>query len=216
MRDHSGIAGGGTWTNGDGLDKAVGFSAAADGVAEGMEHLIVRLVAPTGGATLAGQTMASIYISDPGATAEVAFDVSTLNATERGFATAVAVLRRTGSAIGPVSVDYAVSGGDASPGVDFQGATSGTVSWADGDADPKWVEFPIIDDGAGESTETFELTLSNAAGATIGSLDDTLQVSIADGSGSVQAPFAIAGPNQTGRPGGHRHTRWQFVQRSGR
>ena len=198
--DLSGMSGSFSWTNGDNLDKGLSLSIANDGVAEGMQRLIVRLKAPTGGATLAGDTVASVYISDPGATPDVQFDVESIVVTERGFATAVAVVKRDSSAIGAVSVDYSVSGGDALHGADFQGTTSGTISWADGDADPKWIEFPIVDDGVVESGEFFELTLSNPSGATLGA-KSLLRVNIADGSGSAQAPNAIAGPAQTVSPG---------------
>ena len=51
-----------------------------------------------------------------------------------------------------LSVDYSVVAGDASAGIDYAGATSGTLIWADGDATPKWtIEFTINDDGSGES-----------------------------------------------------------------
>ena len=198
--DIDGMVGNGTWQNGDGLDKGLGISAANDGVSEGLEHFIVRLVAPTGGATLAGQTVANVYVSDPGATPDVQFDVDSITTAERGFATAVAVVKRGSSALGAVSVEYSVTGGDATAGSDFQGAASGTISWADGDADPKWIEFTIVDDGVGENDEFFELALANPSGATLGA-NSVLQVTIADGSGSIQPPNAVAGASQTVRPG---------------
>ena len=82
----------------------------------------------------------------------------------------------------------------------FNGTASGTGSWADGDADPKWIEFAIVDDGAGENQEFFELTLANPSGATLGTRS-VLRVNIADGSGSIQAPNAIAGSSQNVTPG---------------
>ncbi|MFQ6006548.1 MAG: hypothetical protein ACE5OQ_13725, partial [Woeseia sp.] len=59
---------------------------------------------------------------------------------------AVLVLQRSGSALGAVTVDYAVTAGDAVAGIDFQGSTAGTASWADADADPKSLVFYIVDD----------------------------------------------------------------------
>ncbi len=113
---------------------------------------------------------------------------------ERGFGKAVAIVHRTGSAIGAVSVDYAVSGGDASAGSDYSGASAGTLSWADGDADPKWIEFDIADDGVNESDEFFRVDLNNASGATLSS--SQLRIDILDGSGSNAAPNAVAGAGQ--------------------
>jgi hypothetical protein len=95
-----------------------------------------------------------------------------------------------------VSVEYAVTGGDATSGSDYTGATTGTLSWADGDADPKWIEFPIVDDGIDESDEVLEVSLRNANGGTIGA-NSTLQITIGNGFGSNSSPNSIAGSSQT-------------------
>jgi len=106
------------------------------------------------------------------------------------------VAHRSGSADGAVSVDYVMSSNDATPGADFQGATSGTFNWADGDANPRYVEFTIEDDGVAEGEEFFELGLTNVGGATIGSRD-SVRVRLLDADGASSAPNAIAGANQT-------------------
>jgi len=61
-----------------------------------------------------------------------------------------------------------VSNGDATPGMDYTGPATGTLAWADGDADPKWIEYSIVDDGEDEADEFFELLLGNASGGSIG------------------------------------------------
>jgi hypothetical protein len=157
--------------------------------------LFIKLMAPTGGATLDHQNIANIYVSEAGAGAGVEFAEAQLRIAERGFATAVVVVQRSGSAVGAVSVDYSMTGGDATAGVDFQGATNGTINWADGDANSKWIEFSIVDDGVAESTESFELSLQNANGATIGATV-TVVVEIADGLGQNSAPNSVAGGGQ--------------------
>ena len=187
-----------TWAAGDNADKVITLTAAGDAAAEGLERLVVRLVAPTGGATLSGDTITSVYVGDAGDTPRIDFDRPSIRIGERGFATAVAVLRRTGSAAGAVSVDYALGMTTADAGVDFQGATSGTISWADGDADPQWIEFAIADDGMGETDEFFDLTLGNPTGASIGD-NATLRVNISESINS--APNAVAGGNQTVQSG---------------
>lgn len=198
--DIGAITGSFSWANGESADKTFSIALQNDGVTEGLERFIVRLISPTGGATISGTTVANAYVNDPGSTATVEFDVGTIHIAERGFATAVVVLQRSGSAAGAVSVDYSLAGGDATPGGDFQGATSGTATWPDGDATPKWLEFPIVDDGSGEADEFFELTLSNPSGASLGS-KTLLRVDIADGSGSMQPPNSVAGASQTVAPG---------------
>jgi hypothetical protein len=89
-----------------------------------------------------------------------------------------------------------MSSNDATPGTDFQGTTGGTFSWADGDADPKFIEFAIADDGIAENEEFFELDLSNPSGAVLGG-NAAIRVRLLDGDGSSSAPNAVAGANQT-------------------
>lgn len=184
-----------TWGNGVSGNQAVSVPLVNDGVGENLEFLLMRLVNPQGGATLRAQNVASVYVSDPGSTSRTGFFGDEIEIAERGFATAVVVLQRTGSAAGAASVDFAVTGGSAAAGSDYDGPASGSVSWSDGDAAPKNLSFRIVDDGTGEDTEFFDLQLSNASGATI-SGSSSLRVTIADGRGSNTAPNAIAGSSQ--------------------
>ncbi|MGI9232295.1 MAG: choice-of-anchor B family protein [Woeseiaceae bacterium] len=184
------------WGPGDDSDRIVAIAASNDGVAEGLERFVIRLVAPSGGATLSAPNVASVYVSDPGATSAIEFSTDTISAPERGFATAVAIVNRTGSASGAASVDFAISNSTATATSDFSGPQNGTLSWADGDADPKWIEYTIVDDGAGESDEFIELTLSNPAGAAMGSRT-LLRIDVVDGSGINEAPNSVAGASQT-------------------
>ncbi len=183
------------WGDGDASDKTITLDFIDDGSAEGMELLMLRLYAPTGGATLASPNMASVYSNDAGASATLSFDDDAFSVGERGFGTAVVIVERDGSASGAASVDYAITNSDATAGVDFNGITSGTLSWADGDATPKNIVFDIVDDGTGEADEFFELTLTNALGASVGT-NEKLRVTIRDGRGANQAPNAIAGNSQ--------------------
>jgi choice-of-anchor B domain-containing protein len=198
--DAADIAGGSgtlSWASGDAADKIITLNLLNDGNgAEQLERMLVKLVSPSGGATLDSTNVASVYISEPGAVSTVQFSQEINRIAERGFATGIAVIQRSGSAIGVASVDYALTSGDATAGADFQGATSGTVSWSAGDADPKWIEFPITDDGSNEDLEFIELTLSNATGAVVGT-QATWRLEIADGAGVNTAPNAIAGASQT-------------------
>jgi len=189
-----------SWPAGDTGDRGIDLVPANDGVPEGLERLLVRLVDPTGGATLDAtpdsRNVAQVFISDPGAVPEVGFFADSLTIAERGFATAVLVLQRHGSAVGPASVDFAITAGDATAGTDFIGETSGTVSWPPGDGEPKNLLFGIVDDGSSEDTEFFEITLTNATGAGIRGAA-TAAVEILNGRGFNVAPNAVAGAGQT-------------------
>ena len=184
------------WADGDGSARSINLGLTNDGTVEGLERVLIKLTAPTGGATLSSPSIASAYLSDPGDTPVTEFSTSTLSIAERGFATAVAVITRTGSANGALSVDFNIAAGDATSGADYSGTASGSVIWADGDANPKWIEYTIADDGSGEANEFFELQLSNASGGSIGP-NASLRVNILDGTGSNSAPNSVAGSSQT-------------------
>jgi len=188
------------WASGDASDRIINISAMNDGTVEGLERLLIKLTAPGGGVTLSAPSIASVYISDPGNAAVVGFSDTSLSINERGFGTAVALVHRSGSADGAVSIDYAVSNGDASAGTDYSGPVNGSLTWNDGDADPKWIEFAVADDGLAEPDEFFELTLNNATGASLGTRTQ-LRVNILDGTAVNQAPNSIAGSSQTVSPG---------------
>jgi len=185
------------WASGDAADKVIALNLLNDGNgAEQLERMLIKLISPNGGATLDSASVVSIFVSEPGATSTLQFAEANSSIAERGFATGIAIIQRNGSAVGTASVDYAMTSGDATSGADFQGATSGTINWSAGDADPKWIEFPITDDGSNEGTEFIELTLSNATGASVGT-QASWRLDIANGTGVNTAPNAIAGGSQT-------------------
>ena len=132
-----------------------------------------------------------------------------------GFVSAL-VARANGST-GEVSADYTAipegsATGSATVGVDFA-ATSGTVTWADGDALPKHINVEIFDDAAVESSEFFRIRLSNpTGGVTIRTRDEivliddndpsaptlSLNKSIVAGCQSVTGRLQLASPAPAG------------------
>ncbi|HOK77740.1 MAG TPA: Calx-beta domain-containing protein, partial [Verrucomicrobiota bacterium] len=48
-------------------------------------------------------------------------------------------------------------------------AISGTLSWASGDAQDKYIDVPLLNDSVYEGNEQFSVVLSNATGASLGS-----------------------------------------------
>ena len=81
-----------------------------------------------------------------------------------------------------VTVDYRTSPGTATAGADYT-ATSGTVTFAPGDT-AKTISVPIVDDDVEDSGETFSVTLSNPAGATLGNHTATGTIHNNDDDGS--------------------------------
>ena len=84
-------------------------------------------------------------------------------------ATADVVVTRSGGSTGPASVAYATQDGSAHAGVDFT-ATSGILSWADGDATPRTIAVPLLHPAGIGAARTFTLALYGPAYA---SLDPT-------------------------------------------
>ncbi len=181
-----------SWNTGDTSARTISLGLTNDGVAEGLESVLVKLVAPTGGATLSPPAIASAYISDPGDTSVVAFMEPTISIAESGFQIAVAVVHRSGSAGGALAVNYSVSSGNATSGTDYTGPTSGTLNWTDGDANPKWIEYSIVDDGPGEDNEFLEVTLSNVSSGSIGN-NSLLRINILDGTRTADPPATSGG-----------------------
>ncbi len=77
------------------------------------------------------------------------------------------VVNRTGSGTGAVGVTFATEDGTALAGTDYT-ASTGTLSWADGDLSPKAITVPVTDrhlyDG---STRTFDVALSFPTGGVV-------------------------------------------------
>ncbi len=89
-----------------------------------------------------------------------------------------------------VSVNYATAGVSATPGVDFL-STSGRLTFAPGET-TKQISVPIIGDTQLEVNETFAVTLSNPAGATILRSQATGTIVNDDTSGGQQHPWQNA------------------------
>lgn len=75
-------------------------------------------------------------------------------------------VERVGGSDGTASVEYSTADGTALSGKDFV-ATSGTLSWGDGDAATKTFQVQLLKDTTYEGEETVQLVLSNAVGATL-------------------------------------------------
>jgi uncharacterized repeat protein (TIGR02543 family) len=105
----------------------------------------------------------SSYVNPAG---EVAFSAATYNVAEDG-GSAIITVDRSGGTVGAISVDYSTSDGTATDGSDFS-ATSGTLSWANGDGTSKTFGVPITNDSDHEDfIESIDLILTNTVGATI-------------------------------------------------
>jgi uncharacterized delta-60 repeat protein len=100
---------------------------------------------------------------------------------------------RTGGTTGEASATVTTSAGSAQAGTDYT-ATSTTVTFADGDASPRLVELPILQDHESEPAQTFSVSLGDPHCAALGD-QSSAEVTISDGDSPADQPssFTIGG-----------------------
>ncbi|MCG7901572.1 MAG: hypothetical protein JAY60_04040 [Candidatus Thiodiazotropha weberae] len=182
-----------TATAGEDYTAASGSVSFADGVTsgsfqvtllddseyEGDERITLTLSNPTGGAVLGPTAQVDLVITEDDAapaTGLLVFSASDLGADEADGLIEVTVERQGGSS-GAAQVNYATADGTAIAGIDYQVA-SGTLMFADGELS-KTFEITIVDDALFEGTETINLILSDAVGASLGDTS-TATISVTD------------------------------------
>jgi uncharacterized repeat protein (TIGR01451 family)/CSLREA domain-containing protein len=104
----------------------------------------------------------------------LSFSLTGYSVAENGV-TATITVTRSGGSEGAASVDFATAGGSATSNVDFN-ATTGTLTWTDGDAASKTFDVTINDDPAVEGNEVFTVTLSNNVNAALGTSSATVTI----------------------------------------
>ena len=104
-----------------------------------------------------------------------------------------ALVTRTGGTKGKASVTVTTRAGTAESGRDYRTVRK-TVTFADGDASPRLVEIPILQDQAPEDAQTFSLSLSHPRCAKLGA-QRAAGVTIADDDTPPAQPpsFTIGG-----------------------
>ena len=110
-------------------------------------------------------------------------------------------VNRTGGSAGLAEVAYRTANGSARAGLDYS-ATTGTVSFADGDATAKTFQIAFADDTTYEGDETFGLELLNPVGAAAGVPAGAVVTILEDDpdSGVLQFGSAVYGGSESGAP----------------
>ena len=101
-----------------------------------------------------------------GAPGTLALSAATYTVLESA-GTATITITRSGGSMGAASVDYVTANGSATAGNDYT-AKSGTLTWASGDAASKSFTVVVANDTIHEPSETFQVRLSGAVTATLG------------------------------------------------
>jgi uncharacterized protein (DUF2249 family) len=179
--DYSEFDGTLSWDDQDDGDQSCTVSIFDDADFEGDETFYMTLGNATGGATIGDPDTAEVTIIDDDSEPEpgtLQFSEATYEVVEGEGIVATITVTRVGGSYGEASVQYATKDGSAQAGLDYI-EISGTLSWGDGDTDPKTFTVDIIDDSEYEDNETFTLKLKKVEGATIGE-PGTAEVTIID------------------------------------
>jgi subtilisin family serine protease len=148
-----------SWVDGDSLSKSFTVSISEDTDVEGDESVSMLLSNPTGGAALGTDTSTlTIMDNDVVSPGVLSIENAAYTVNEGAGMLTVTVTRSSGSA-GAVEVDYLTADVVALAGSDYV-ATSGTLSWADGETSSKSFDVAITDDGDQETNEVFQVLLS--------------------------------------------------------
>ena len=153
------------------------------------QYVCVRHVA---NATIGGSTTSTISIGGVDSTftstttyelAVVQFSQNEYFVTE-GQPSITLTVNRTGPADLAASVNWSITFSDAAAGVDYTGPANGVLTWGAGDAAPKSIVIPIVDNALAEQTRTLVVELSAPVNLTLGTPTGTV-VRIADNDSGV-------------------------------
>lgn len=153
-----------TWAADDAQPKTVTVSLTGDAETEDMELLFARLKNPQGGATISYPDTAHIYVTEPGATNALRL-VDSQHRVNQVRGKALVTVARTGSLAGGAQVNYRTL-----PVGSYSGftATEGTLTWADGEADPKIIQVNLNPSTLSVGQEgTFQVELYGATNAAL-------------------------------------------------
>jgi hypothetical protein len=102
-------------------------------------------------------------VGSPGAVQLSAASYSFGEATQ-----ATITVRRVGGSAGSASVVVSLTDGTAMANADYQPLQPVTLDWTDGDSSNRTVAITLVNDSAVEGNESFNVTLSTAMGASLG------------------------------------------------
>ena len=109
---------------------------------------------------------------------------------QQNAGTARVTVMRMGGSSGAASVHYATANGSAVAGRDYT-ATSGSLSWASGDATSKTVSVAVSNATPYTGTRTFSVALSGATGSTMGTPSSSTVSVVGD---ATSPPPTTGGP----------------------
>jgi hypothetical protein len=137
-------------------------------------------------------TIALNTCTGPTPTGILQFSAPTYSVGE-GDGSVTVTVTRTGNTVGPASVRYATSDGSASSRSDYM-ASFGTLRFADGETSKSFSVFIVDDARAIDDNESFNVTLSEPVGATLGAPSSVI-IGIVDNDPTVTTVNPIDSPD---------------------
>ncbi len=185
------------------LTQNISVTINGDKTVEPNETFTVNLSNPVNATIADKQAIGTITNDDTNPPGTLGMSTTSYPVSEAGPYVAITV-NRTGGSGGVVSVSYTTYNSTAIAGSDYT-AVSGVLNWASGDASPRTIIVPIINDSIYETSEKFYMVLSNATGgATLGT--SAAYITITDNDPAPVAPqtattttansFAVASETQ--------------------
>ena len=178
-----------TWASGDSADKNCSIAISDSVPFQGKKTFSVELSSSTGAALSASTKTTVTILGNYGAGAvSIAAPAYTV---EQNAGKASVVVNRAGGSAGTAIVYYASASKTALAGTDFT-STSGSLTWADGDASAKTVSIPVSDSKPFNGTKSFAFALANAENAVMGSTSSSMITISGAGTASNPTPPASA------------------------
>ena len=162
------------WADGEEGTRTIVIPITNDTEVENTETFTINLFNALGGASL-GLSEVSVAIIDTSpapVTGQLSFASSSFAIAE-GSSDQI-VVERVGGSDGDATVDYIVTPGTAD--TDDFSVPNDTLIWDDGDDSPRFIDIDTIADDELEDAETFQVTLQNAEGVSVGNGSITITI----------------------------------------
>jgi WD40 repeat protein len=169
-QDYTGGTGTLTWEAGNNFPKSIDLKILEDDEPEDNETIELYLFEPIGEIAIGEPSQTTLIISDNdkpvlSPTQTVQFSSNSYTAHEVDKEPITLTVTRTGNGEGEVSVQYvAMPYGTAVANIDYSGDVFGTLTWVDGDSEPKLITLNLYDDKEIEPPETVHIMLFNTTG----------------------------------------------------
>jgi hypothetical protein len=153
---------------------------------------IAFIATQSGAIPLSDAELINIQVGAPPPAGELAFSKGSYTTGESG--PAVLIVTRTNGSSGAVTVAYSTASGTAISDSDFAGVSTGTLSFAAGEAS-KAIRVPILNNATVEPNETFQVALSApTGGATLGALSQATVTIVDDDTPQLAGQWGNVNP----------------------